>query len=1277
VTRHAKASSAGSTPSQAGRLDFLVRAAGRRSRFGVACLSVFCLAALLFAAAPALAGTVTNERPLLFSFTGADASAGPFSEAPEGVSNIAVDNETEAVYVAASGFPESGFVSKFSPDGTAADFSATGSSSLTGFSNLLGVAVDNSGGPNQGRILISKFGDTNLQAFAPNGEHLWTLVPGSGQLQDVALDASGHPWTTSGGETVQYADAGAPPAPTGCSIAGSAEAVDLDANGNVYLRMSGGIRKYTSTGSCTFTESTLDASATNVYADQSSTSGHIFTVEGGAFSEYDAGGTELGTFGLPYVRYGKSIAYNPAKDWVYVLQGSPSNRVAVFGSPASGTVPDVTEVNAALTGAEISTAHLSGKVNPQGTSSKWHFEWKKEAQAWDEAGTSPSQSLPVDSAEHAVEFDTKALRGNTTYEVRLVGVNTATGLAGFSSAKTITTKAATEAPAVTIASVTTFGTTTATVEGTINPKGDTADWRVQLQAGCSGSFSDRPLQTLAESSETPQPVAFQLRDLLPSERYCARITATNSFGTTVSEVKEFTTEAVIPGQVVTAFAAPRTDTTARLNGRVNPQGAPVTYRFEYSKDGGATWIALPEGEDTSEARRQIVIGQELTGLNPNTTYSYRFSAEDSVGPASPQGEVKTFTTRTDEEMTLLEPRGYELVNNPDKGNQNVEAWPVSLDTPQQTSNGDRVLWSVAGGAPGSNSGTGSLFLAERSPGGWRSRTVQPPADQQVGEGGFAYALGNATPSFNRFIFITGRSSPVGAVVANTLVRLDDAQNQEVLTHDPTQSGSEIGITDDGSHVVQMSGFVSKETRQLVDVGGGAPQVLSLMPDGTESSCGLDSKSFGGGDNLAAGAQWRPGYHMIATTDASRAYFQVPPNGECGGLFGIYERNREAGETTLIDPGASGHDPEFIRATPDGRHAYFATYSKLDPSDTNQNADIYRWDEEAGESTCLTCVVPDANLDTNGEVLNYVMVSDDFSHVYFESRNQLVPGEGTPGDANLYVLSGGTLRFVANPNANRGVLRYGIASAKLSSHGSVLIFQAPASRVLTADGVARECPKVASVNFGESNACEELYRYDGRDGSLECLSCEQGAVTANSVGTQIASDGAFKMSADGSTVAFATAQALLPRDINRGTDIYEWRNGALRLLTDGVSSFPSGFAAPQVRGVDADGSNILFSVVEPGLTGFEQDGVANLYDARIGGGFVPPQPAAHCTEESCQGPLQVAPGTAQPGSATLSGPGNAKAGFKKKGRCAHKRGKAKRRCIRRHKKHSGKAGGRSR
>jgi hypothetical protein len=159
---------------------------------------------------------------------------------------------------------------------------------------------------------------------------------------------------------------------------------------------------------------------------------------------------------------------------------------------------------------------------------------------------------------------------------------------------------------------------------------------------------------------------------------------------------------------------------------------------------------------------------------------------------------------------------------------------------------------------------------------------------------------------------------------------------------------------------------------------------------------------------------------------------------------------------------------------------------------------------------------------------------------------------------------------------------------------------------------------------------------------------------------------FKMSSDGGTIAFVTIEPLVREDVNQTADVYEWRDGASHLVSDGVRAFQEGFSAPQVRAVSDDGSSILFIVAELGLTGFEQDGLANLYVARVGGGFEPPPPPTHCSEEACQGPLAVLPASPDSASTAFSGRGNLKEGQGRKPRCAKGKVRRRGRCVHRHK-----------
>ena len=930
MRRHAKASTAGSTRSKAA--------------IALAVLAVLvALGAALFSATSAFAATIT-DRPQLFSFDGSDTTAGHLVRPGK----IAIDNATGTVYVAEG---DSSFlilpknvISRFNPDGTAANFSATGASSLFAsppFGGNVGVAVDNSGGASQGRLYVTTrdLGASSvnrLMAFSPAGELLFQLDPG-GSARDVAVDSAGHPWVivdTSGGPQVKgYASSGNPPAQigsfpfSGSGLQGTRFAIDIDADGNFYIATNSGVQKYNSSGNFI---STLDPEPmADVYVDQSSATGHIYTTEAfgttNAFNEYDASGTLLNTAngGIGELDVGGGIAYNHALNRLYVADNGPS-VIAAFGDPITGTVPDATIE--ATTGVGVATATFNGTVNPQGVANGYYFEWTTSCCDFTGASRSPLQSLPADSSPHAVSFESTSLFGDHNYKVRLVTANTENGLRKVATGvTTFTTAKATAAPVVTIDSPSVL-TTTAHLSGTVNPKEDSTTWGTSLSTdpACATGYQATDVGVIPGGGvNSPVAVETDLKDLLPAQHYCVQITASNSAGGTSSETKEFSTEVIPPSEASTAFAAPRTDTTARINARVNPEGqADFTYRFELSKD-GVNWTLLPEHESTIDARNQIFVADELTELEPNTTYYYRLAGVENEGGSSAAGVTKTFTTRTMAEMNPPQ-RGIELVNNPDKGNQNVF---VPVDLPAMTADGEKALWTVPGGAPGAPNGTFGTFLAERTVNGWRSRSLAPPATQQVGGGSFSYAPEASTPDFSRFSFLAERKAILAVQSAATRVRLDAEQHQEVLQSyewsDEENKPGGVDMTDDGSHLLT----VNRASGQLEELGA-TPEVVSLMPDGTPSSCGLNTwagASFTGGTHGGgfdgAALAWRPGYHMIDTGDASVVYFEAKPNGECGKPWGLYVRDRETEETTLIDPGtkaktssSSGRRPTAAAAT---------------------------------------------------------------------------------------------------------------------------------------------------------------------------------------------------------------------------------------------------------------------------------------------------------------------------------------------------------------------------
>jgi hypothetical protein len=1280
---------------------------------------------------PASAATVT-DRPTIGAFDGSGSTAGRFLRP----FRLAVDNSTGFVYVSEDTGGRN-VVSRFDRDGNPAPFSSIGSSSLTGspgkpFAAAQLVAVDNSGSATQGRLYVVDFGNAAVKAFTPSGEFLCEIDNnGLGfQAADVAVDKLGQAWAiaASGGESARF--------PVGSCLTNQAtlsvpppspdEVIDFDFASNMYLRQEGKVNKYPPPQFAVAPIVLDPGPAEDAYADQSSAAGHVFTLHKEDFNEYDSSGALVGTFGKGGgVDLGRGIAassYDPpgpeSPDRVYVADEG-LREVDILGSVATGGVPDPTVEATDPVGIGKATFH--GTINPQGVANGYYFEWTASSTTWGDVERSPEQSLPVDSSPHPVTYTTTSLAGNSNYRVRLVAINRVSGatdgLRKASGIDQFTTNQASEAPLVSAPKVEAEPVSpcpsgieahSACVTSSIDPQEDQVRWRVQLSDDdkCKeGSFKDQPQQILfGGGTSSPVLVSDLLEGLRPAQHYCVRIFAQNSFGSVTSATTEFTTLAIKATEAGAAFAAPRLDTSARLNARVNPQGASFQYRFEYSKDDGTTWNELPILENSSGAREQIVIAEELGGLDPATTYRYRLGlVKNKAGETESLGQELTFTTRSTAAVRppspcpneaarlaqhtdgyLAQCRGIELVNSPDKGNQHARA-EVLLGTPPLSPDGERAMWNVLAGAPEGNTGSGATFLAKRGADGWESKGVlgAPSEQPEEGEAG-GYTLQVATRELSYFLFNAGVTA---VTFGNTLVGADTQKTQTLATYSAELFGGGADLSKDGSHAF----YIDKGgTHQLKDIGAaGGGEVVSIMPDGLAANCGLDSSELnhsfvGGGSGDAAAKQWRPGSHMVSG-DGSRIYFEAKLSEKCGSsLYGLYQRNRTAGpivkgkaagETTLIDPGAGGNAPQFIWTSPDGREALYLTFGKCrryeaseyplnvaceeeEAEDENSDPDVYRWSEEEGKASCLTCVVEDADLPLEGSsavAKGKVLVSGDGSQVYFESEHQLVEGEGRAGDLNLYVLGDGQIRFVADPHHNTGVLGN---EAQLSSDGKTLVFRAPASAALTADEVPGNT--------------DQLYLYDDREESLECVSCRHDGPTEAKVGTSAGSitDRIFKLSGDGSTVAFATPSALLEGDVNHGVDIYAWKDGARGLISDGISSFPQGeVAAPQVQAVGDSGRDVLFSLVDPGLTGFEQDGLANFYDARIGGGFIPPSPQPHCSEESCQGPLAPPPPISPDASSGYVGPGNPEPGGK--GRCRRSATKAKAKtkkgCRRQHKK----------
>ena len=344
--------------------------------------------------------------------------------------------------------------------------------------------------------------------------------------------------------------------------------------------------------------------------------------------------------------------------------------------------------------------------------------------------------------------------------------------------------------------------------------------------------------------------------------------------------------------------------------------------------------------------------------------------------------------------------------------------------------------------------------------------------------------------------------------------------------------------------------------------------------------------------------------------------------------------------------------------------------------------------------------------TTTDDASIINVSEDGSHVYFISKS-LIGGEGEAGKPNLGVwdATSESAKFIATVSeedaglAGAGGLNQtgslNMWATAISSHtfgdrgramshtrstpdGRVLAFESTAQ--LTAfdneEASASDCGREETGPPVPDQRCDEVYRYDTVSEDLTCVSCGPGTgpATGNARLQTISEHAGFggvepatvnapveSLTRDGETVFFESTEALVPQDVNGTKDVYRWHNGAgVALISDGQDSGESA-----LYGVTPDGSDVIFGTNQKLLPQDENGSTARLYDARVEGGFPPPEETVTepCVDDACQGAASAPPEAPNVTSSSLNGGGNLPA----KLRCArHSRRvvrKGSERCVR--------------
>lgn len=295
------------------------------------------------------------------------------------------------------------------------------------------------------------------------------------------------------------------------------------------------------------------------------------------------------------------------------------------------SVPNTYTGNA--TNIATTSARLNGSVSSSGQTAAVSFEWGPTA-AYGNTITAIPSSV---NGYSTVLANLTGLTSATIYHYRCTATNS-TGTSNGNDV-TFTTTAPPAPPAVTTTAATNITSFNVNINGTVNANNvsSTVSFEFGTTTAYGTTISGYP--SVVTGTTTTACVAFE-DNLIPGTTYHFRIKATNSAGTSYGSDMTFTTPFHIP-LVDTYGASFITNTTAQLNGFVNPcnQSATVTFQWGLTSAYGNTVSATP---GTVPGNTDTAVSTIISGLTPNTLYHFRCVAVNSTGTG--YGWDTTFTT---------------------------------------------------------------------------------------------------------------------------------------------------------------------------------------------------------------------------------------------------------------------------------------------------------------------------------------------------------------------------------------------------------------------------------------------------------------------------------------------------------------------------------------------------------------------------------------------------------------------------------------------------------
>jgi len=942
----------------------------------------------------------------------------------------------------------------------------------------------------------------------------------------------------------------------------------------------------------------------------------------------------------------------------FYVQGG-ENTLSVFGPPV--VIPDIS-VSEPEAGHHSATIH--GEVGLAGGPdvSECIVEYGLTKSYGSEVPCSPA---PTYSSDQAVGAGLLGLFTETDYHYRIKAANSNGWNHTFDNV--VHTVAVLNA---TTDGVTNLAANSATLNGSLDPDGMPTKYYFQYGVDTHYDLETEVKDAGSGSGEIAlDPI--DIKKLQPGRTYHYRLIAENALGTTKAQDRTFTA----PAKPLISSLNPTNvlETSADLNAKVNDFNSEAEYFFEYGTSLGALQSSTPVEELSASPDPQSVLAH-VTGLEAGLTYYFRLVAINQYGrsqsadgtfdftpPACPNSHVRQQVGAN----YLPDCRAYELVSPARAGSiqffpgdfffrlgatafTTEELGPRFENTGYESSPPRFGFYGGVGGLTGVESPNFIFdrYLATRTAQGWVTKYAGLKGDETgLAMRGQCSLTQDKCLDYKIAVQLnagTGKQPFPYVWDANGKFLGRWPTNYSVVPEADHLTGDEQP-SPDFSHYVFSSldvpfkpGGLESAPGSVYDneVARGSIEIASLLSDGEP----IPQDAGGPGEFLRIPALSPNADHILMST--------VAP----GGNVNLYMRVNNAVTYEV----SKGQGVQLLGMSQDGSKVAFLSKKALTSEDEDTSADIYMWEEATDEVKLISVGGGEGNTDecnanwtqncdvklmsTERPDLDDTMSTS--GDVYFMSPEQLDPNNpGIKNQKNIYHLRNGQLQYVTTLELGTSTLR-----SQISADGQYAAF-------LTRSQLTGYDNRYYD-NFGTLKRAAEMYVFDAATGELQCASCnptgappsilrlDPPANEQNLKSTDVMASNSGRFMSDDGRVAFATADALSPRDTDGIVDVYEFVGGRPQLIGAGTGDrdiLPKIiFLYPgQVVGLESmsrDGRDIYFSTYDT-LVPQDQNGpFVKFYDARTGGGFVtsgellPCEAADECHGETSEPPANPKVGT---------------------------------------------------